>query len=327
MNFVSQMKKAGLEVPTECTLMYDAEPSFEADSLISGLQALLNGDVVSLDSDGTAGPNRYLRLSTGGCTIAIEAGNDVRQRAAYFDALDWPMLHRGFEDAEDVVGAHQAHIHIKVETEFDAVANALGVRAMDTSLTRSKLAANVAAALCRLNMPTAIHWKPCEMLYRPRSFLRGLETDPVSIFVRITPFSSNKETGGVRMIGASTRGAADILGMEAVLEEAPVPVQWAMSTLQKFISQCHAEGKYMPRLTTYGPKPGDILVVRHLDSTPEIDVPHVSLEVRRCDEAGFVAGEADPGPLKPQPAASNWNGAERRTRPRTAKPFGRRRLG
>ncbi|TCD15017.1 hypothetical protein [Oricola cellulosilytica] len=306
--------------------MYDSEPSFDAQALISGLQALSNGDVVSLDSDGTAGPNRYLRLSTGGCSIAIEAGNDVRQRAAYFEALDWPMLHRSFEDAEEVVRAHQAHIHITVETEFDAVANALGVRAMDTSLTRNKLAANVAAALCRLDMPTAVHWKPCEMLYRPAPFLRELETNPVAIFVRVTPFSSNKEVAGVRLIGASTRGAADILGMEAVLEEAPIPVFPAMDLLQSFVSHCHGRGAYLPHLSTYSPQDGEIVLVRHLESTPEIAEAHVSLEIRQSAEAGYDSSDPNVEDIATPRTQATWDGGERRSRPRTAKPFGRRRL-
>ena len=71
------------------------------------------------------------------------------------------------------------------------------------------------------------------MLYRPDQFLAGFETDPASVFVRTTPFSSNREVREIRMIGASTRGASGFMGTEAVLEEAPLPLEWIMETLQR----------------------------------------------------------------------------------------------
>jgi hypothetical protein len=327
MNFVAQMTKPGLEVTTESTLLLDGLPQFDAKTLVSHLEPLLNGDPVQILKEDVTEHNRYITLQASGCIITIEAGNDIRQAAAYFEALDWPMLHRMFPDAEAAVRTHLAHVHISVEIEYDAMATALGIRAMNASFTRSMLAARVTVAACRCAMPMAIHWKSCEMLYKPGPFIRELETDPVSLFVRVTPFSSNRQIGGMRVIGGSTRGAAALLGAEAVLEEAPVSVDWAMATLHMFVSRCHAKGAYLPHLTTFAPSKGDVIVVRHLDSSPEIDQPHVSLEVRLAAEFGYDAAMDAPVAIQPASmAAQKWSGTDRRVRPRSAKPFGRRSL-
>jgi hypothetical protein len=322
MNFVALMKRSGLEVATESTLLYDAVPHFDAAELAAQLEPILNGDPVMIVKEEVAGPTRYLTFKAGGCNIIVEAGNAIRQRASYFEALDWPMLHRTFPDAEEAVRAHRAHVQITVEVEYDAVANALGMRPVNSSFARSLLAGRVTAAVCRIAMPTGIYWKGCEMLYRPGPFLRQLDTEPVDLFVRVTPFSSNRPIMGVRAIGASTRGAFDLLGREVVLEEAPVPVEWAMRTLHGFVARCHANGAYLPHLSTYAPSKGDIMIVRHLTSTPEIDEPHISLEVRRVEEVGYDAAMDAFAPVeKPR-----WDGIERRTRPKSARPFGRRGL-
>ncbi|MFZ2103605.1 MAG: hypothetical protein WAU86_23885, partial [Oricola sp.] len=231
MNFVAQMKRSGLETATECTLLYEGVPQFEATELVSRLEQLLNGDYVGILRDEHATSARYIVLRAGGCHITIEASNFIRPAAAYFEALEWPMLHRSFPDAEEIVRSHHGHVHISVETEYDAVANALGMRPVNTTFARNLLAARVAAAVCRLAMPQAIYWKSCEMLHKPSPFLRELDTEPVDLFVRVTPFSSNRQIHGVRAVGASTRGAFELLGREVVLEEAPVPVDWAMRTL------------------------------------------------------------------------------------------------
>jgi hypothetical protein len=257
---------------------------------------------------------------------SIEFGNDIRPRAAYFEALEWPMLHQSFDDAEAMVTKHRASAHVTVETEFDAMATALGLSSTNSNFSRAKLAAAVAVTFCRFDMPEAIHWKPCEMLYRPGPFIRQFETDPISLFVRVTPFSSNREVGGVRVIGASTRAAADFLGLETVLEEAPVPVLWAMTTVEKFISQCHAHGTYLPHLASFSPNHGDVVLVRHMEATPEIDQPHISLEVRLAAQAGYDAASIDHVESPPIRRAPQWDGIERRTRPHNAKPFGRRGL-
>jgi hypothetical protein len=253
MNFVAQMKKAGVEVATECTLLFGELPHIDPDPFLEMLSNTLDIETIRLVSDQHAGPNRYLTISAAGCRISIEFGNDIRPRAAYFEALEWPMLHQSFDDAEAMVTKHRASAHVTVETEFDAMATALGLSSTNSNFSRAKLAAAVAVTFCRFDMPEAIHWKPCEMLYRPGPFIRQFETDPISLFVRVTPFSSNREVGGVRVIGASTRAAADFLGLETVLEEAPVPVLWAMTTVEKFISQCHAHGTYLPHLASFSP--------------------------------------------------------------------------
>lgn len=321
------MKKAGLEVATESTLMFPEMPEFTAAQLIDVLSPLLSGDHIDLLKDEAAGRNRYMTLQAGGCIVGIEAVNDVRPAAAYFEALDWPLLHLSFPDAETVVRNHTAHVHISVEIEFDPMANALGLKPQNTTYARSLLNARVAEAVSRLAMPGAIHWKSSAMLHMPERFSRDLEADPASLFVRITPFSSNRQVGGVRLIGASTRGAAPILGREIVLEEAPLPAEWAQSMMKAFISQCHADGEILSHLTTFCPSPGDILVVRHMKSTPEIAMEHISLEVRKAEEhdydASFSAYQRAPEPDPEQ----KWDGVERRNRPRTAKAFGRRGLG
>lgn len=326
MNFVSQMKKSGLETATETTLLFDELPGFDAAAILPRLEPLLDGDPVTVLKEEVVGRTRYITLQARGCIVSVEAGNIVRQAAAYFEALDWPMLHRTFPDAEEVVRGHRSHVHISVEIEYDAVANGLGMRPVNTSFARSVLAGRLAAAVCRIAMPSAIYWKGCEMLHKPGPFLRELDTEPIDLFVRVTPFSSNRQLGGVRMIGASTRGAFELLGREVVLEEAPVPVDWAMRTLHGFVARCHHAGGYMPHLATYSPSKGDIIIVRHLASTPEIQEEHISLEVRRAMEPGFDATVADGVNTPPKVTKPAWDGRERRTRPQTAKPFGRRGL-
>lgn len=326
MNFVSQMKRSGLETATECTLLYDEPPQLDAADFVARLEgAVGNNSTVSDLRDLAAGSTHYLSMITGGCTLAIEIGKDTRPPAVYFEALDWPMLHRYFPEAEGVIRNHHAQVNIVVEAEYDAVANALGMRPVNTSFTRSLLAARAAVAVSRIAMPSAIHWRGCEMLYKPGPFIREVETEPVDLFVKVTPFSSNRQINGIRAVGGSTRGAFDLLGKEVVLEEAPVPVDWVLRTLHAFVARSHANGAYLPHLATFAPGKGDILIVRHLDSTPEIDEPHVSLEVRRADECEYDASldehEAELARRKPR-----WDGAERRTRPRSAKPFGRRGL-
>jgi hypothetical protein len=273
-----------------------------------------------------AGHARYITLQTGGCIVTLEASDATRQAAVYFDALDWPMLHRTFPDAEDAVRRHGANVHIRVEAEYDAVANALGMRPMNTSYARNLLAGRVAAAVSRIAMPLAIHWKGCEMLYKPSPFLRELDTEPIDLFVRVTPFSSNRQIGGVRVIGASTRGAFQIMGREVVLEEAPVPVDWAMRTLHGFVARCHNNGGFLPHLSTYSPLKGDIMIVRHLTSTPEIEEEHVSLQVRRADEYGYDVTHLDRPDAELKIKRPHWDGTERRMRPNNAKAFGRRGL-
>lgn len=326
MNFVARMKNAGLETATECTLLYADMPRLDATEFVARLeQAIGPNAAVSDIRDHAAGSTHYLSFMASGCAVAIEASKDTRPAPVYFEALDWPMLHRTFPEAEEAVRNHTAHIQVAVEAEYDAVANALGMRAVNTSFTRSILAGRAAAAICRTAIPLAIHWKDSEMLFKPGPFLRELETEPVEIFVKVTPFSSNRMIGGVRAVGGSTRGAADLLGCEVVLEEAPVPVDWVMRTLHSFVARCHSEGRFLPHLATYAPGKGDIMIVRHLESTPEIDTPHVSLEVRRADEFGFDATDADDLALA-KVKKPNWDGRERRQRPQSAKPFGRRGL-
>lgn len=326
MNFVSQMKKSGLETATEATLLFEELPGFDAAALVPRLEPLLNGDPLTVVKEEVTGQTRYITMTARGCVVTVEAGNMVRQAAAYFEALDWPMLHRTFPDAEEVVRSHRAHVHISVEVEYDAIANGLGMRSVNSSFTRSLLAGRVAAAVCRIAMPTAIYWKGCEMLHKPGPFLRELDTEPAGLFVRVTPFSSNRQIGGVRVIGASTRGAFELLGREVVLEEAPVPVDWAMRTLHGFVARCHHDGGYLPHLATYAPAKGDIIIVRHLASTPEIHEEHISLEVRRADEPGYDATVSNGTTIPPKVTKPAWDGRERRTRPQSAKPFGRRGL-
>lgn len=326
MNFVSQMKRSGLETSTECTLLYDDLPQLDAAEFVARLETVIgNNAAVSDLQDLAAGSAHYLSLTTGGCTVSLEASKSTRPPAVYFEALEWPMLHRCFPDAEAVVRGHHAQVKIVVEAEYDAVANALGMRPVNTTYTRALLAARAAAALSRIALPAAIHWRGCEMLYKPGPFIREVDTEPVNLFVKITPFSSNRQINGVRGVGGSTRGAFELLGKEVVLEEAPVPVDWVLRTLHGFVARCHNNGGFFPHLATYAPGKGEILIVRHLDSTPEIQEPHVSLEVRRADEfeydATVEATEAEIARRK-----SRWDGAERRTRPKSAKPFGRRGL-
>ena len=114
--------------------------------------------------------------------------------------------------------------------------------------------------------------------------------------------------------------------MEVVLEEAPVPVEWVMRKLHAFVARSHQRGGYLPHLATFTPSKGDIIIVRHLASTPEIPDEHISLEVRRADEAGFDATAANGYDVTPKVTKPAWDGRERRRRPQTAKPFGRRGL-
>ncbi|GAB4348522.1 MAG: hypothetical protein Kow0026_03110 [Oricola sp.] len=307
-------------------MLFQELPGFDAALLMPRLEPLLAGDPVTVLKEEVVGATRYITLRARGCIVTLEAGNAVRRPAAYFEALDWPMLHRTFPDAEDVVRAHRAHVHIRAEAEYDAIANGLGMRPSNTSYARNLLAGRVAMAVCRIAMPTAIHWKGCEMLYKPGPFLREMDTEPIDLFVRVTPFSSNRQVGGVRVIGASTRGAHELLGKEVVLEEAPVPVDWAMRTLQGFVARCHHNGGYLPHLATYAPSRGDIIIVRHLASTPEIQEEHISLEVRCASEPGYDATMADGIAIPPRVTKPAWDGRERRTRPASAKPFGRRGL-
>ena len=326
MNFAAQMKKSGLETATESTLLMEDLPGFDAAALVPRLEPLLNGDPVTVIKEEVAGRIRYITLQTGGCIVTVEASNLTRQTAIYFEALDWPMLHRTFPDAEDAVRRHSAHVHIRIEAEYDAVANALGMRPINTNFARNLLAGRVAAAISRIAMPIAIYWKGCEMLYKPGPFLRELGTEPIDLFVRVTPFSSNRQIGGVRVIGASTRGAFQMMGRELVLEEAPVPVDWAMRTLHTFVARCHHEGGFLPHLSTFSPVKGDILIVRHLTSTPEIQEEHISLEVRRAEEFGYDASYLDRPGEQLAIKRPKWDGTERRMRPKNAKPFGRRGL-
>jgi hypothetical protein len=326
MNFVAQMKRSGLETASESSLLYEDLPQLDASEFAARLEQAIGTNAAVADvEDQAAGTARYISLTVGGCGVAIEASKNTRPAPAYFEALEWPMVHRNFPEAEEVVRNHRALVHIAVEAEYDAVANALGMRPVNTNFTRSLLAARVAAAVCRIAVPSAIHWKGCEMLYKPGPFLRELDTEPVDIFVKVTPFSSNRLIGGVRAVGGSTRGAYELLGREVVLEEAPVPVDWAIRALHAFVARCHANGRVMPHLATFAPGKGDILIVRHLESTPEIDEPHISLEVRRADEVGFDATHVDDIALATV-SKPKWDGSERRARPKNAKPFGRRGL-
>lgn len=326
MNFVAQMKNSGLETATECSLLYPDLPGLEAGDFIARFEAAIGSNAAVSDVvEETASSAHYISLTASGCRVAIEVGKNTRPPAAFFEALEWPLLHRNFHEAEAMVRDHHACVRVMVEAEYDAVANALGVRPVNTSFTRNLVAARAAASVARIAVPSAIHWVGCDMLYKPGPFLRELDTEPVELFVKVTPFSSNRIVDGVRAVGGSTRGAADLLGREVVLEEAPVPVDWVLHTLHAFVARCQAEGRYMPHLATHSTGKGDILIVRHLDSTPEIDVPHISLEVRRADEFGYDASRAEhEGPVPV--SGSGWDGKERRVRPRNAKPFGRRGL-
>ncbi|MAS07928.1 MAG: hypothetical protein CL534_25015 [Ahrensia sp.] len=326
MNFVAQMKRSGLETATECSLLFEDLPQLDASEFAGRLEQAIGTNAAVADiEDQAAGTAHYISLTAGGCRIAVEVSKNTRPPPVYFEALDWPMLHRNFPEAEEIVRGHHALIHISVEAEYDAVANALGMRPVNTTFTRNLLAARAAAAVSRIAMPSAIHWKGCEMLYKPGPFLRELDTEPVELFVKVTPFSSNRQIGGVRAVGGSTRGAYELLGREVVMEEAPVPVDWVIRALHAFVTRCQANGGLLPHLATFAPGRGDILIVRHLESTPEIQEPHISLEVRRADEVGFDATHVDDIALatvtKPK-----WDGAERRARPKSAKPFGRRGL-
>ncbi|WP_210268621.1 hypothetical protein [Oricola thermophila] len=320
------MKRSGLETASEATLVFGEFPRLDPEVLITGLAPFLNGTPVIPLNDEAADGTGCIKLQTRGCIVTVTAGRRIRKVSACFEALDWPMLHRTFPDAESVLRAHDAQVVLRVETEYDAVAKGLGMRSANTSYGRNLLAGQATAAICSIAMPAAIHWKGCEMLYRPDMFLRAMEAEPVALFVRVTPFSSNRQIEGVRAIGASTRGAFDLLGKEVVLEEAPVPVDWVMRTLHGFIAHCQNNGGYPAHQATYATPDGDAIVVRHLTSTPDIPEDHISLEVRRAVEPGYEAASSRGFDVQPKVARPAWDGKERRTRPATAKPFGRRGL-
>ena len=326
MNFVAQMKRATKQVATECTLLLRHRPVFDTARFISELSTRLGIESLAVNSDGYAGSYRVISVNAAACNITIELTESVRPRAAYFEALDWPMLHRTFPEAEQLVTAHGAHVHVMVETEYDAILGADDIGLGGTNYARSRLAGTVVAVICEMAEPTAVHWKQGEMLYRPDQFLDGFENDPASVFVRATPFSSNREVRDVRLIGASTRGASGFMGTEAVLEEAPLPLEWIMETLRGFVSHCCDRGAYLPHLESYRPVEGDLIVVRHLAASPEIVEPHVSLEVRQAAAFGYHSVAAANENLIPVRRPEPWNGVERRSRPRSAATFGRRGL-
>ncbi|WP_421858326.1 hypothetical protein [Oricola sp.] len=326
MNFVAQMKRASKQVATECSVLFASVPGLEVSALSEELCAILAIQSLAIEGDDFTGPNRVVAFRAAACEVTIELSETIRPRAAYFDALDWPLLHRTFPEVEDRLAKHMAQVHITVETEYDAIAGAGRIGLGATHYARAQLAGAVVTAICRLATPLAIHWKSCEMLFHPESFVAALDTDPVSAFVRATPFSSNREIDEVRLIGASTRGASEFLGTEAVLEEAPLPLDWVMATLSGFVSHCRDRGAYPPHLEKYLTETGDQIVVRHLAATPEIVEPHVSLEVCKAPAFGFDIASADFEDLRPPRRAVSWNGVERRSRPKSAKTFGRRGL-
>lgn len=326
MNFVVRMRRAGLQVTTESTLFYPSVPQVTAAEVAAHLDSMLDREKTTVVKEEVSASARYISLQASGCNIRIEAGTTTRPPAAYFEALDWPMLHLSFPEAETVVRGHRAHVHVTAEAEYDAVANTLGVRALNTSYARNLVAGRVMAALCRVAQPTGIHWRGCEMTYMPGHFVRELETNPLSLFVRVTPFSSNRYLHDMRMVGASTRGAFELLGREVVLEEAPVPAQWTMRTLHEFVSRSHASGGYPPHLATFSTSRGDAMIVRHLVGTPDIEEEHISLELRASPGLGYDASRVHAADIGPPPPRPRWDGIERRSRPRSAKSFGRRGL-
>lgn len=326
MNMVAQVKRAGLDATTELSLLYAQPCRIEAAAIAAELGKRLPGERPEVVEDSISGAHGVAVLQVGGCEIVIDVVDSPRPASAFANAIDWPMLHRTFPDAGEVVPAHKACVRITVVAEYDLVAQDMGVDTANTCLARSMMAGHVATVLCRLTPPTAVYWQSCEMLFKPTTFLREFEMQPVAVFTRVTPFSSNRRIGGVRVVGGSTKGAALLLGKEAVLEEAPVPVAWMMTTLHSFLAASEAEGAYLPHLSIYSPTQGDAIIVRHQDHSPEIPEPHVSLEVRRVADIGFDADRVYEIGETQAPARRNWDGRERRTRPASAKPFGRRGL-
>lgn len=326
MNILSQVRRAGLNT-IEASLLFGQAPMLDIAAISAELQTMTDGELPEIVERQGAGSNLSVVLRADGCEIVIDVEDAPRPRAAFIYALDWPLLHRAFPEADEVLGSHAASVQVTVVAEYDLVANDMGLDNTNSGMVRSLMAARVVAALCRLAKPMAIYWQPSEMVFKPGTFLREFEIQPVSVLTRVTPFTSNRLFGGVRAVGGSTRGASLLLGKETVLEEAPVPVDWVTSTLHSFVAASVAEGAYLPHLSVYAPTQGDVIIVRHLDWSPEINRPHISLDVRRIADIGYNAEAVPQSAEAQQPRpGGHWDGQERRMRPRTAKPFGRRGL-
>ena len=107
MNFVAQMKKATKQVATQCTVLLRRLRGVRFGGFRSDHLAEILGMEIAWRSAAMAMPGHtaLITVNAAACNITLELTDAVQPRAAYFEALDWPMLHRTFPEAEDLVSS------------------------------------------------------------------------------------------------------------------------------------------------------------------------------------------------------------------------------
>ena len=157
----------------------------------------------------------------------------------FSSALSDPCLPVTFPTAQAVVDGHVEHVVVRVNRgAWDAADTDLDLDDFqpDAMLPKLRLLKMACGAYARSRFPIALYWSAADNLMAGPNFMQFVvEGGETELFVRAVPFSSGMDDG-VPTVGVVTLGATQVIGREVELDEAPVPMAWAVQQVLAFVT-------------------------------------------------------------------------------------------
>lgn len=246
-----------------------------------------------------------------GAEVAVFQSDDyhviVREVAApaspfpFQPALADPCLPALFPTAQAVVDGHQEHVILQVNRgAWDGAAGDLDLDDFlpPAMLPKLRLLKAAGGAYARNRFPIAVHWLPADNLMAGPNFMQFVvEEGETELFVHALPFSSGQAADGTPLVGAVTVGATQVIGREVEVDEAPVPMAWAVQQALAFVTYA-TDG--MPADGETLRSGNAIMTARHVQPSERFPFGHLRLSVEKPPERTVV----DAPPLVPAPVAA-----------------------
>ena len=285
----AESKSSG--VPVSALLLYRAPATAIATTYLHALNEAAR-DVGEIYAFADGGDDERWIFEGENTRVLIEASEGALTDDAFGRAMDHPFIDAVFPAGRAIVQGHRAYARVTVTGRGEADPTLLNEEDFEPAamLPRLRLLRAAASAYAKQRFPLAVHWCPCENLLAGPDFVqmaeRGAETE---LFVKAVPYSTQAEAGTA--YGAVTSGAANVIGHEVELAEAPVPAAWAADRLLQFVEKARSGV----------PAPGDalrfptdeIVLVHREEATQDYPAARLRLTVEKLPTGTIATAPED----------------------------------
>jgi hypothetical protein len=250
----------------ECAILHEGFVPIDAHTLLGAIEAAARqhglGETCQPMITST---EKDVHVLVGEHRVLVSQNAEPLVPDGFRTALTTPFTSMIFPNAREAVEGHRANTFVTVgkgpvSMPEEVYRSEIGemVAAMSAYTTSEEALRSIAVCqqitqfVTRLHPASALHWCVSDNLM-PQAFFdaAAASSDPTRLNIRPYLTSSAGRMGEGLPIGVTANGSQWLLGKMVAMDEAPVPLEWLLTTTYSFVSFCLMRGSLLPHMHTF----------------------------------------------------------------------------